>query len=445
MISKKYIAGLVSQVVSVLVPFIITFISVRELDSINSGYWLLFLSASAFLPLLDFGVSPSIIRNISYVMSGANRLVKTGCEDIGTNGGINFNLLGQLVFDIKKLYKKIGCYGGFTILFFGGIYFYKIADENHLKDTLIAWLCFSAGLFFSLYYLYCNPLLIGFEKIIEANVANIISKLVWLFFTVFFIIFDKSNLLIKLSLSFTLSVFAYRFSLMFFLIKIDAYKKVANLKSDESVLEIILHNAVKLGVVGLGSFLISRVSVFITGVYFPISIAGEYALSLQVVFAIMAIAQVALAIRIPKISRLRAEKNISSLKEEVKVAFLSAGGMFLIGMIFFISFNQSFINLIHSNTKFLNSGLLFFITLIYFLELMHSVSATIITTGNNVPFVVPAILSGFAVLLLTFAVLEFTKLDVLGVLLVQGLVQLSYNNWKWPLVLYRELKEIENR
>lgn len=442
MISKKYISGIVSQGISILVPFIITFISIRELNASDSGSWLLFLTTSAFLPLLDFGISPSIVRNISYVMSGANKLSKTGCTDIEVREGMNLNLLGQLIFDIRKLYRRIGLVGGFVIFSIGIFYFYNITVKEYLVNTLIAWAVFSFGLFLSLYYLYCNPLLIGFERIIESNIANIAAKLIWLFFTIFFIVVDSSNLLIKLAVSFSLSVLIYRYILIYFLNKVNAYKKGCKLRTEEPLLGIILHNAIKLGIVGVGSFLISRASIFIIGAYLPIFIAGEYALSMQVIFAIMAVSQVALAIRVPTISRLRAEKNTGLLIKEIKIAFLSAGGVFIFGMFIFILINQPFIDFIHSNMKFLASNLLILITVVYFLELMHSISATIITTGNHVPFVIPSIISGCAVLFFTFYILEFTKLNVLGVILVQGVVQLLYNNWKWPLVLYRELKSL---
>jgi hypothetical protein len=37
-------------------------------------------------------------------------------------------------------------------------------------------------------------------------------------------------------------------------------------------------------------------------------------------------------------------------------------------------------------------------------------------------------------------ILKFTNFGLLGMILVQGVVQLCYNNWKWPMVVCKELE-----
>ena len=73
------------------------------------------------------------------------------------------------------------------------------------------------------------------------------------------------------------------------------------------------------------------------------------------------------------------------------------------------------------------------------LELNHSEFASVISTENKIPYVVPSLVSGGVIVLLTFIALKFTTLGLLGVVLVQGIVQAAYNNWRWPLWVFREL------
>ena len=73
------------------------------------------------------------------------------------------------------------------------------------------------------------------------------------------------------------------------------------------------------------------------------------------------------------------------------------------------------------------------------LELNHSECASVISTDNRVPYVVPSLVSGGVIVAMTFVVLRFTTLGLLGVVLVQGVVQAAYNNWRWPLWVFREL------
>ena len=49
------------------------------------------------------------------------------------------------------------------------------------------------------------------------------------------------------------------------------------------------------------------------------------------------------------------------------------------------------------------------------------------------------LVSGFFVVVLTYISLKYTKLGLLGVILAQGLVQLTYNYWKWPLYVLRQM------
>ena len=73
------------------------------------------------------------------------------------------------------------------------------------------------------------------------------------------------------------------------------------------------------------------------------------------------------------------------------------------------------------------------------LEGNHSNFATIIATSNKVPFVTAGLAAGFLIAILTFISLRYTSLGLTGVVLVQGLIQLAYNNWKWPLYVLNDL------
>ena len=74
------------------------------------------------------------------------------------------------------------------------------------------------------------------------------------------------------------------------------------------------------------------------------------------------------------------------------------------------------------------------------LEMIHSNAATFITTRNRVPFVSSSILSGVAMVLISLFLINFTDLGLWSLLISQAVIQLLYNNWKWPLEVNKELK-----
>lgn len=72
--------------------------------------------------------------------------------------------------------------------------------------------------------------------------------------------------------------------------------------------------------------------------------------------------------------------------------------------------------------------------------MLHSNAATFIATRNRIPFVKSSILSGIAIILISLILINFTNLELWSLLISQAIVQLSYNNWKWPLEVNKELK-----
>jgi hypothetical protein len=72
---------------------------------------------------------------------------------------------------------------------------------------------------------------------------------------------------------------------------------------------------------------------------------------------------------------------------------------------------------------------------IIFLELNHSIFGLFITASNHVPFYKAALLAGAAIL--SFSAVLVGELGVWSLILVQGGVQLAYNNWRWPLAVMR--------
>ena len=66
------------------------------------------------------------------------------------------------------------------------------------------------------------------------------------------------------------------------------------------------------------------------------------------------------------------------------------------------------------------------------LEGNHSNFATMIVIGNSVPFVLVSLITGGSIVLGSYVILQYTSYALFGLVLVQGIVQLFYNNWRWP-------------
>lgn len=437
---KKYhqlIIGLVNQFFNILSPFIITLIGLKYLDIEQGSIWLIFLSMMVLINLFDFGLSPTTIRNVSYVIGGAQSLAKNGINTASHNKDISYPLFVRLLSDVKKLYSCITVIAFFLIVIGGGGYFYFISPIELKYHILLAWIIYSVGLLLNLYFLYYTPILCGLGVIQHAYFSNIIGRFSWLIATILAVFYYPT--LVGLSVSFLVSVLVNRLVIFYYFNNNEYIVKSKDiLGHHESTIPYIAHNTLKLGVVSLGSFMISRSTVLIAGAFLPLTIAGEYTFSLQVYMALLAVGNVFVMVKVPELARLVLKDDKRELRELITKVLVFSAGIYTSGFILFYLLSEYVIKIIHPKVGFLDDKYLFILGVIFFLELMHSICATIITTTNKVPFVKPAILSGLLIVVSSFILLKYTDLGVIGLIVAQGLIQLMYNNWKWPVFVYKE-------
>jgi hypothetical protein len=85
------------------------------------------------------------------------------------------------------------------------------------------------------------------------------------------------------------------------------------------------------------------------------------------------------------------------------------------------------LRLIGARTELLPLGQLSVLLAVRLLENHHSAFGSLIVTENEVPFVLPALLSGAAIL--AGSALGAPRWGMWAIVLVPGLVQLAWNNW----------------
>ena len=140
----------------------------------------------------------------------------------------------------------------------------------------------------------------------------------------------------------------------------------------------------------------------------------------------------------PKFASLRVENNTQEFTKLLAFSMNIFLIIFVIGAIILFFFNGILLKFINSNVFLPDNITLLCYILVILLESNHSNFATIIITKNSIPFVKPAILSGICIAIGSFIVLKYNLGGILSLVIVQGLCQAAYNNWKWPLVVLRE-------
>ncbi|QAB15787.1 O-unit flippase-like protein [Hydrogenovibrio thermophilus] len=434
--SKKAItSGYVAQALNIgygvlILPFMLVFLSPAEVS-----YWLVLLSFLGLVMVFDFGFSPTITRNVAYVMSGAQTLQAQGVCSTNNSGEPNWKLFGQLYQTVKKLYFYIALIGLIVFGCFGTWYVNLFLDNNPIVYGWQVWLIFLIGFIFNLYFLFTQPLLMGIGSIYQANMTNIIMRGLWLLLS-----------LVGLWWFETILVMPIAYLLGVFFARIYAYvvlnqKIVFIIFKKSRLLKVLLPNAWRLGVVMLGAFLINKATIFFAGIYFTADVSASYMITLQVLSVVMALSNVYFQMHIPQLSGMQLELVSSKKKLYYKLVLVSLliYAFFAFGIMLF---GDLALSLLSTDIVLLPISLLSLILFFGFLELHHSLAGMYITTLNEVPFVWSAVLSGSAIVGLIVFVFSYLKMDsMIWLILIQGLVQLAYNNWKWPLVVYKKLQE----
>jgi hypothetical protein len=97
------------------------------------------------------------------------------------------------------------------------------------------------------------------------------------------------------------------------------------------------------------------------------------------------------------------------------------------------------LDIINSNTHLLPTRLVVLLIVINFLEQNHGIAGGFIQAGNQVPFFIPSLLSGLATIVLLWVFLDLCDMGVIALILAPGIAQLVYQNWKWPMVVIKEI------
>ena len=421
----------------VTLPIILNMLSSEEI-----GMNYLMLSVSSIVALLDFGFAPQFGRNFTYVHSGAQKLLKEGVDVVMKTEDVNFHLLAVLLKTAKTVYFRISIVALLLMLSFGTWYIYEVTDAfTNVRNSFYIWITFSISTFFNIYYNYYISLLKGSGKMAESSLATILNK--------------GSNILISIVLLFChCGLFAIvianiiaPFVQRFYTYKVYFTKDLRNKidtriekKEVSKTFNIIWYNAKKIGIGYLGSYAITSFGTFFIGLFLSLSEVASYGLIIQLCGIVDTISKSMFNIYLPKFNNLRVTGQIQELKKLLSFNYVIFLLILIIGDFLVLFCGTPVLEMLHSNTYLPAFNLCLIVVVMTNLESNHTIFSAIITTNNEVPFVKAALIAGVVISFLTFLLLKYTSLGLWAVVLPQFFVQLSYNNWRWPYYVMKNLK-----
>ena len=421
-------------------------IILRMLSSETVGIWSIFIAIASFVNLLDFGFSPSFTRNITYIFSGVHKLEKTGISKESTNGHMNMELLGNTIRAMKWFYTRIALLAFILLITFGSFYLFNVINHHYSGDKIqvaIAWTLFCIVNTYNIYTLYYDSLMLGFGLVMRDKQLIIISQIVYLSISVILIFCGFG--LISIVAAQAVSIVTKRTLSNRYFYSDTLKKELKAIRTDNyrEILKVITPNSIKVGLTSLGAFLVLQSSVIIGSLYLSLNLLASYGITVQVINVIASLASVYYSSFTPQIAHLRVENNAYEIKKiYLKCIVLMTITFFVCGIVL-ILFGSWSLSLLKSQTSLLSGPMMTIILLIALLEKNHAIAGGFLLSKNEVPFFKAAIISGVATITLLFIFIKFLHWGVWGMILAPGIVQIAYQNWKWPYVLIKQLNSKE--
>lgn len=420
----------------VTLPLILRLLTTEEV-----GMNYLMLTVSSIVGLMDFGFSPQFGRNFTYVNSGARRLCREGVEE-ERGGSIDWHLLSVLISTARFVYRRLSVLALIVMLTFGtGYIWYLTEGFTNVNNSLYIWILYSFSTYFNIYFSYYSSLLTGSGMIRESSQAAILSKSAYLVLCTLFLLLGWGLFAVVAANFIAPFVQRYVSYRAYFKPELKAHIAEQSVTREDirETFSVIWFNAKKLGINFIGAYAVNKMGMFIIGFFLPLATIGSYGLLTQLTTIVSGIANTMFVTYLPKVSNCRVTGDRSMLKRTISFSMVVGQIIMLAGALGIIFVAPYLLELIKSQTMLPSRLICVLYLVIVALELNHSEFASVISTENKIPYVVPSLVSGGVIVLLTFIALKFTTLGLLGVVLVQGIVQAAYNNWRWPLWVFREL------
>lgn len=433
--------GYAATLLSIASGLIVLPLILRLLSTDEIGVYYLLITISSFLALFDLGFSPQISRNLTFVFAGAQELKKDGygmgAEDI------NPILLKGLIEVSKKIYRKIALFVILILFFVGTPYILNVTKEHLSLNYIVPiWLLYCIVSTLSMYFYYLTAFMEGKGEVKRTKIIIVFSKSINIICISVFLLLDLKLWAVVLGSFIYISLYVYLSKKSFYT---PAINKMLNdvevdVAVEEDIFEKIWYNAKKIAIVYFFGFVINKFNVFFSGAFLTLADVASLGLLIQFTTLISSISENTFLVSQPEIASLRVQNNKEALLKRFSFALAVYICLFLAGSLFMIVCMPTLLDLIQSNSSLPSLWIMILYCFIIFLERQHCTCMAFISTGNRVPYVESMIIAGILIILGSYIVLKWTSFGLIGLIMVQGLIQLAYANWKWP---YEAMKELD--
>ncbi|MBI4325302.1 MAG: hypothetical protein HY674_08570 [Chloroflexi bacterium] len=418
-----------------LLPLLLRLLSVPDL-----GMYYVFLSLGALVPIIDFGFSLSVERNVSYAMGGAAHLQSIGIQPLPRKSEPNVELLWHLLSAMRFLYRNLALAALVLLVTFGSaVVGLRVEETSSPFRTWMAWFIAVAAAVLELYVGWWNVFLRGMNQVgLSARLAFFAYALK-LVLSCGFLLLDGGLLSVPMA-SFLTSLGQRMLARWHCLRLLGGPGRQTEPDRIRSVIATLWPNTWRLGLQFVTLYLSTSANALICLKEFGLSANAEYGLSIQIMSIIQGIGLVWTWVKFPLIGQLRIENNLAAVRRILWPRVWLQSGTVLFLAVAAISLGPALLEWLDSGKRLMPQFWLSLLAANAFLESQFTMWTTLISTENRIPALWPTVATHLLSLTLVLSLLQCTSLG-LGVFVVSPLLAgCLFNYWYWPIQGARSLQ-----
>lgn len=424
--NKKIIHGIVS---GGGLTAITTFVSVVQLRLILdflpkelAGMWLLFLSVGAYIAFFDFGISPTLSREVGFLL--------------GRKDSASESVHDQQVADLlATCWRMFSVLAGFSFVFglvLMGVYLWYQPLSEYQADISWSWLIFLLGASINILGGAVFAALYGMGDIATERIIRSVTLLFGLGLSYLSLYFGYG--IIGLAVSWVIQNLLARLIALWFLYANHPWIRNVHGRASKVLFLKIVAPSVKWAVMGFGAILILQTDNIIIATMLGTVSIPQYEAVAKIAIALMTLSLLLVNSSTPFLSRAYAagqhELVINLLFKNVRISMFA-----MAVLVPFMAIFGSDIVEIWLVWNFIGHPVLWTMLVMVFLEVHHVALASATMATGRIAFMWIALVAGALNVLISLILVRYV--GIWGVALGTMIAQMLTNNWYAPYLTFK--------
>lgn len=417
----------------VLLPVVMHYLTEAEL-----GLWYVFSSVSQIVYLFDFGFNSTIARHMTYAWMGAEKLTKEYVTEQVRNEK-NSTLISNVVVTCRMVYFIISIMALLLLLTVGTAYISYVAKNDMNISIKWSWFIYAIAVFLNLFYGYWSSLLQGIGAVAERNKLSVYSKIMQI--VIAFFLLKNGFGLLGFVIAYAISGITIRIIGKGYFKRKTTEVELRGRISISDFKETFLamwSTSWKDGVVMIAQYISTQANTLIAAYYIDLAATSVYGVLTQIMSLIGSLGTAYYSAYQPAYSAACLHRDVEQQRKIVYRSSFVYKLIYSIGMIGFLCAGIPILKVLRPQMN-VNIYMTLLVGIFYYLFNQHSMFASIIAGSNRILYYKEFVLSSLASFILALILTRSFRMGVWGIISAQILVNLAYNNWKWPAFVFMEL------